>query len=92
MRVEDMPQRQVTTPQAIRRHVTKAFDKLGQRIDQLNTIEGHDILEMFQTLCQKVIDTAPKAAPKRGPKPKPGIDTDFKLAMDSLERIGQCNE
>lgn len=28
-----------------------------------------------------------KAAPKRGPKPKPSIESDFKQAMEALERI-----
>jgi integrase len=87
MRVEDMPQRKVTTPQAIRRHVTKAFDKLGRKIDQLNTIEGHDILEMFNTLCLRIGEIAPKAAPKRGPKPKPGLKTQYDQAMEALGRI-----
>lgn len=92
MRVEDMPLRQGTTVQLVRRHVTKGFEKLTARIDQLNTIEGHDILEMFQTLCQKVIDTAPKAAPKRGLKPKPGLKTQYDQAMEALGRIEQNKE
>ena len=87
-----MPLRQGTTVQLVRRHVTKGFEKLNARIDQLNTIEGHDILEMFQTLCQKVIDTAPKAAPKRGPKPKPGLKTQYDQAMEALGRIEQNKE
>lgn len=67
MRVEDMPLRKGTTVQLVRRHVTKGFEKLNARIDQLNTVEGHDILSMFQDLCQKIIDIAPQAAPRRGP-------------------------
>ena len=81
MRVEDMPLRQGTTVQLVRRHVTKGFEKLNARIDQLNTIEGHDILGMFQDLCQKVIDIAPQDAPK------PGLKAQYDQALAALGRI-----
>jgi len=87
MRVEDMPLRKVTTSQAIHRHVTKGFEKLNARLDQIYAVEGYDILDMFRQLCAKIDAVAPKAPTKRGPKPKPSLESDFKRAMQALERM-----
>lgn len=92
MRVEDMPLRKGTTVQLVRRHVTKGFEKLNARLEQIYAVEGYDILDMFQTLCQKVIDTAPAAPAKRGPKPKPGLKTQYDQALEALGRMEKKEE
>ena len=89
MRVEDMPLRKGTTVQLVRRHVTKGFEKLNKRLEEIYAVEGYDLLEMFHSLCAKIEEVAPAAPTKSGPKPKPGVGADYKKAMASLERIGQ---
>lgn len=87
MRVEDMPLRKVTTSQAIHRRVTKGFEKLNARLDQIFAVEGYDILDMFHQLCAKIEAVAPPAPAKRGPKPKASLETEFKQAIAALERM-----
>lgn len=92
MRVEDMPLRKVTTSQAIHRRVTKGFEKLNTRLDQIYAVEGYDMLDLFHQLCAKIEEVAPAAPAKRGPKPKPSLESDFKKAMEALERINKQSE
>lgn len=87
MRVADMPLLKVTTVQAIRRRVTHGFEKLNKRLDEIYAVEGWDILALFQSLCARIQCAAPPAPRKTGPKPKPTPQSDFKKAIEALDRI-----
>ena len=89
MRVATMPLRvnNVTTVQAIRRRVAHGFEKLCRRIDEINAVEGWDMLGLFRELCEKIEEVAPPAPKRTGPKPKPSVENEYKKALASLERI-----
>ena len=87
MRVADMPLLKETTVQAIRRRVTHGFEKLNRRLDEIYAVEGYDILGMFNSLCDAVLSVAPPVALKRGPKTKETVESRYKAAMSTLERL-----
>ena len=91
MRVADMPLLSVTTPQAIRRRVTHGFEKLTERLDSIYAVEGYDMLGMFNTLCEKIIEAAPPAPRRTCPKPKDTIENQYKAALAAIERIKNQN-
>ena len=82
-----MPLLKVTTVQAIRRRVTHGFEKLNKRLDEIYAVEGWDILRYYQFLCARILRAAPPAPRKTGPKPKPSLQSDFKMAVEALDRI-----
>ena len=88
MRVAAMPLRvnNVTTVQAIRSRVAHGFAKLCQRIEELNAVEGFDMLPSFKALCEKIQQIAPPAPKRTGPKGKPSVQKDLRDALAALER------
>lgn len=50
-------------------------------------VEGYDILGMFNSLCDAVLSVAPPVALKRGPKTKETVESRYKAAMSTLERL-----
>lgn len=89
MRVATMPLRvnNVTTVQAIRSRVSHGFEKLCKRLDEINAVEGWDILGMFKDLCARIEEVAPAAPPRKGRSPKPSVENDYKNALAAIERI-----
>ena len=87
MRVAEMPLLKVTTVQAIRRRVTHGFEKLNKRLEEIYAVEGWDILRYYEFLCARILRAAPPAPRKTGPKPKPTPQSDFKKAVEALDRI-----
>lgn len=92
MRVADMPLLSVTTPQAIRRRVTHGFEKLTERLDSIYAVQGYDMLGMFQELCSRIIEAAPEAPRKTGPKPRLTVENQYKAALAAIERIKNKEE
>ncbi len=89
MRVATMPLRvnNVTTVQAIRSRVSHGFEKLCKRLDEINAVEGWDILGMFKDLCARIEEVAPAAPPRKGRSPKPSVENDYKNALAAIERM-----
>ncbi len=94
MRVATMPLRvnNVTTVQAIRSRVSHGFAKLCKRLEDINAVEGWDMLGTYRELCDKIEEIAPAGPKRRGPKGKPSVQKDYKRAMEALERIRKENE
>lgn len=92
MRVATMPLRvnNVTTVQAIRSRVAHGFEKLCKRLDDINAVEGWDILGMFRELCEQIEEAAPPAPKRTGPKPKPSVEKDYQKALAALQRIKEA--
>ena len=65
----------------------RGFAKLAARLDELNAVEGWDILPMFRALVARVLALAPPAPPRPGPKRKPSIGNDYQDAMAALDRL-----
>jgi len=91
MRVASMPLRvnNVTTVQAIRSRVAHGFAKLCRRMEEINAVEGWDIVPEFKQLCEKIQEMAPPAPKRVGPKGKPSVRKDLKNALEALERERQ---
>ena len=94
MRVATMPLRvnNVTTVQAIRSRVSHGFAKLCRRLDEINAVEGWDMLGTYRELCRKIVEMAPPAPKRTGPKGKPSVQKDYKNAVEALERLRKENE
>ena len=94
MRVATMPLRvnNVTTVQAIRSRVSHGFAKLCKRLEDINAVEGWDMLGTYKELCQKIVEMAPAAPKRTGPKGKPSVQKDYKNAVEALERMRAENE
>ena len=94
MRVATMPLRvnNVTTVQAIRSRVSHGFAKLCKRLDDINAVEGWDMLGTYRELCQKIVEMAPAAPKRTGPKGNPSVQKDYKNAVEALERMRAENE
>ena len=89
MRVAAMPSRKDLTVQAIRSRIARGFAKLNERLDQIYTVEGYDILDMFHSLTAKIQEIAPQEPKKVGRKPKLTLENEYKKALDALERMKQ---
>ena len=89
MRVATMPLRvnNVTTVQAIRSRVSHGFAKLCRRMEEVNAVEGWDMLGMFNELCDRIEAAAPPAPKRTGPKGKPTLERQYKMALAALDRI-----
>ena len=94
MRVATMPLRvnNVTTVQAIRSRVSHGFDKLCKRLEEINAVEGWDMLGTYRELCRKIVEMAPAAPKRTGPKGKPSVQKDYKAAVEALVRMQEENE
>ena len=94
MRVATMPLRvnNVTTVQAIRSRVSHGFDKLCRRLEEINAVEGWDMLGTYRELCRKIVEMAPAAPKRTGPKGKPSVQKDYKAAVEALVRMREENE
>lgn len=94
MRVATMPLRvnNVTTVQAIRSRVSHGFEKLCKRLEEINAVEGWDMLGTYRELCQKIEEMAPPAPKRTGPKGKASVQNDYKKAIEALERLKAENE
>jgi hypothetical protein len=94
MRVATMPLRvnNVTTVQAIRSRVSHGFAKLCKRLDEINAVEGWDMLGTYKELCDKIEEMAPAGPKRTGPKGKPSVQKDYKKAVEALERMRKENE
>lgn len=94
MRVATMPLRvnNVTTVQAIRSRVSHGFAKLCKRLEDINAVEGWDMIGTYKELCQKIVEMAPAAPKRTGPKGKPSVQKDYKNAVEALERLRAENE
>lgn len=94
MRVATMPLRvnNVTTVQAIRSRVSHGFAKLCKRLEDINAVEGWDMLGTYRELCDKIEEMAPAAPKRTGPKGKPSVQKDYKKAVEALERMRAENE
>lgn len=77
----------VTTVQAIRSRVTHGFAKLCKRLEEINAVEGWDMLGMFNELCDRIEASAPPAPKRTGPKGKPTVERQYKKALAALESI-----
>ena len=82
----------VTTVQAIRSRVSHGFAKLCKRLEDINAVEGWDMLGTYKELCQKIVEMAPAAPKRTGPKGKPSVQKDYKNAVEALERMRAENE
>lgn len=87
MRVADMPSRKEVSVQAIRSRIARGFAKLNARLDEIYAVEGYDILDMFHTLTSRIQEMAPPAPKRPGPRPKPTLESEFRQAMEALERL-----
>ena len=92
MRVAAMPSQKDVCVQTIRTRIARGFAKLTERLDAIYEVEGFDILDKFHELTAKIQEIAPPAPRKSGPKPKPTLENEFKLAMEALERIREAGE
>ena len=94
MRVATMPLRvnNVTTVQAIRSRVSHGFAKLCKRVEDINAVEGWDMLGTYRELCNKIEEMAPAGPRRTGPKGKPSVQKDYKKAVEALERMRKENE
>lgn len=94
MRVATMPLRvnNVTTVQAIRSRVSHGFAKLCKRLEDINAVEGWDMLGTYKELCRKIVEMAPAGPKKTGPKGKSSVQKDYKAAVEALERLRAENE
>ena len=88
MRVADMPSQKDVCVQTIRSRVARGFAKLINRLDAIYEVEGYDILGMFHSLTARIQELAPPEHKRPGRKLKPTIGTEFKKAMEALDRIG----
>lgn len=94
MRVATMPLRvnNITTVQAIRSRVSHGFDKLCKRLEEINAVEGWDMLGTYRELCRTIVEMAPAAPKRTGPKGKPSVQKDYKAAVEALVRMQEENE
>ena len=87
MRVADMPSQKDVCVQTIRSRVYRGFAKLNARLDEIFAVEGYDILDMFHKLTARIQAVAPTEPKRPGRKLKPTLETEFKKAMEALDRI-----
>ena len=87
MRVASMPSRKDISVQTIRARVARGFEKLNARLDAIYEVEGFDILGKFHALTARINQIAPPTPKKKGPKPKPTLENEFKQAMALLDAI-----
>lgn len=92
MRVADMPSQKDVTVQTIRSRVYRGFAKLNARLDEIYAVKGYDVLDMFHKLTARILEVAPPEPKRPGRKLKPTIETEFKKAMEALDRIGTKEE
>lgn len=89
MRVAAMPSQNDVCVQTIRARVARGFAKLTERLDAIYAVEGYDILDMFHQLTSRIQEVAPPEPKRPGRKLKPTIETEFKKAMDALDRMNR---
>ena len=87
MRVADMPSQKDVCVQTIRSRVARGFAKLIERLDAIYEVEGYDILGMFHKLTARIQELAPPEPKRPGRKLKPTVETEFKKAMEALDRM-----
>ena len=87
MRVAAMPSQKDVCVQTIRARVARGFAKLNERLDAIDAVEGYDILDMFHKLTARIQEVAPPEPKRPGRKLKPTVETEFKKAMEALDRM-----
>jgi len=87
MRVAAMPSQKDVCVQTIRSRVVRGFTKLTERLDAIYAVEGYDILDMFHKLTARIQEVAPPEPKRPGRKLKPTVETEFKKAMEALDRM-----
>lgn len=87
MRVAAMPSQKDVCVQTIRARVSRGFAKLNERLDAIYAVEGYDILDMFHKLMARIQEVAPPEPKRPGRKLKPTVETEFKKAMEALDRM-----
>ena len=92
MRVADMPSQKDVTVQTIRSRIYRGFAKLNARLEEIYAVEGYDVLDMFHKLTARIREIAPPEPKRPGRKLKPTVATEFKKAMEALDRIGAKKE
>ena len=92
MRVADMPSQKDVTVQTIRSRIYRGFAKLNARLEEIYAVEGYDVLDMFHKLTARILEVAPPEPKRPGRKLKPTVATEFKKAMEALDRIGTKEE
>ncbi len=87
MRVASMPSQKDVCVQTIRSRIVRGFAKLTERLDAIYAVEGYDILDMFHKLMVRIQEIAPPEPKRPGRKLKPTVETEFKKAMEALDRM-----
>lgn len=92
MRVADMPSQKDVCVQTIRSRVARGFAKMIKRLDSIYEVEGYDVLGMFHALTARIHELAPPPPKRPGRKLKPTVGTEFKKAMEALDRLSAAME
>ena len=78
--------------QEVYQSLRKTIEELSARLEGICSVQGYDILDMFNTLCDKIIETAPPSPRKSGARPKDTVGNRYKMALDALERLSGQSE
>lgn len=87
MRVAAMPSQKDVCVQTIRSRIYRGFAKLNARLEEIYAVEGYDVLDMFHKLTARIQEVAPPEPKRPGRKLKPTVATEFKKAMEALDRM-----